>query len=53
MRNIIRNEGDIFCGEKVTSITLNMYYKESATLLKYFTQSGHRVTCYYEEPKVK
>lgn len=53
MKNIIKNEGDIFFGEKVTSVELNMYYKECSTLLKYFTRSGHKVTCYYKEPKEK
>lgn len=53
MKNIIKNEGDIFFGEKVTSIKLNLYYKECKTLLKYFTLSGHKVTAYYEEPKKK
>lgn len=53
MKNIIKNEGDIFFGEKVTSVELNMYYKECSTLLKYFTRSGHKVTCYYKEPKKK
>lgn len=51
MRNIIKNEGDIFGGEKVTSIKLNLYYKECKTLLKYYTQSGHDVTCYYKKPE--
>lgn len=53
MKNIIKNEGDIFFGEEVTSIELNMYYKECWTLLKYFTKSGHAVKCYYKEPKKK
>lgn len=53
MKNIIKNEGDIFFGEDVTSVELNMYYKECSTLLKYFTRSGHKVTAYYKEPKKK
>lgn len=53
LKNILKNEGDILFGEKVTSISLNMYYKECKTLLKYFTLSGHKVTCYYKEPKKK
>jgi hypothetical protein len=51
MKNIIKNEGDIFFGEKVTSISLNMFYPECKTLLKYYTLSGHKVTCYYKAPK--
>ena len=53
MKNIIKNEGDIFFGETVTNIKLNLYYKECKTLLKYYTLSGHKVTCYYKEPKKK
>lgn len=53
MKNIIKNEGDIFFHEKVVSIKLNLYYKECKTLLKYYTLSGHKVTCYYKEPKKK
>lgn len=36
---------------EVTSIKLNLYYKESNTLLKHFIKAGHKVTAYYEEPK--
>lgn len=53
LKNIMKDDGDILFGEKVTSISLNMYYKECKTLLKYFTLSGHKVTAYYEEPKKK
>lgn len=53
LKNILKNEGDVLFGEKVTSISLNLYYKENLTLLKYFTKSGHKVTCYYKEPKKK
>lgn len=53
LKNIMKDGGDILFGEKVTSISLNMYYKECKTLLKYFTLSGHKVTAYYEEPKKK
>lgn len=38
---------------KVTSIKLNLYYQESKTLLKHFVKAGHKVTCYYKEPKKK
>ena len=53
LKNILKNEGDVLFGEEVTSIQLNMYYQECRTLLKYFTKSGHKVTCYYKEPKQK
>ena len=50
MKNLLKHEGDVLFDE-VTSISLNMYYKQCATLLKYFTKAGHKVTCYYKEPK--
>lgn len=53
LKNIYNAEGDVLFHENVTSIQLNMYYKECNTLLKYFTKSGHKVTCYYKEPKKK
>lgn len=50
MKNIMKsNNGDCLY-DKVTSIELNMYFKECKTLLKYFTMSGHKVTCYNKEP---
>lgn len=42
---------DLFNG-KITSIKLNLYYKESNILLKHFVKH-HEVTCYYQEPKNK
>ena len=41
---------DFFMG-KVVSVKLNLFYKESNILLKYFVRSGHKVTCYYKEDK--
>ena len=52
-KNIINAEGKLFGSEKVVKITLNMFYKESYTLLKLFMKSGYKVNCYYEEPKKK
>lgn len=52
-KNIMKDYGDIMCGEKVVKCELNLYYKECWTLLKYFTKSGHTVKCYYKEPKKK
>ena len=52
LKNMMKNEGRIFWDE-VVSIRLNMYYKECATMLKYMTRAGHKVTCYYKEPKKK
>ena len=37
----------------IVSVKLNLYYKESMTLLKHIVKSGHKVTCYYKEPKKK
>ncbi len=42
---------DIFMGE-IVSVKLNLYYKESMTLLKHIVKH-HKVTCYYKEPKKK
>lgn len=52
IKNIIKN-GHGLIGDEIVSMRLNMYYKESWTLLKYFTKEGHKVTCYYKEPKKK
>ena len=41
---------DFFMG-KVVGVKLNLFYKESNILLKYFVRSGHKVTCYYKEDK--
>ena len=38
---------------KITSVKLNLYYKESNILLKHFVKGGYKVTCYYKEPKKK
>ena len=53
LKNILKHEKDVLFGEKVTSIKLNLYYKECNTLLKYYVRSGHKVTCFYKEPKKK
>lgn len=37
----------------ITSIKLNLYYRESNVLLKHFVKAGYKVTCYYKEPKKK
>lgn len=42
---------DLFNG-KITSVSLNLYYKESNILLKHFCKH-HVVKCYYKEPKKK
>lgn len=40
---------DLFYG-KIVSVKLNLFYKESRTLLKYIVKH-HKVTCYYKEDK--
>lgn len=40
---------DIFMGE-IVSVKLNLFYKESRTLLKYIVKH-HEVKCYYKEDK--
>lgn len=53
IKNIVKENKDwpseLLYG-KVSNIRLNVYYKESVTLLKYFTRAGYRVSCYYKEP---
>ena len=52
-KNIMKdNDGRVFFDE-VTAIKLNTYYKESWKLLRLFTKSGYKVTCFYKEPKKK
>lgn len=53
MKNIVKNEGSLMCGEKVLRAELNMYHKENYTLLKYMMASGYKVKCYLREPKTK
>lgn len=52
IKNMLKN-GHGLLDDEIVSMQLNMYYKESWTLLKYFTQEGNKVTCYYKEPKDK
>ena len=52
-KNIIKNNGGKLYPSyiEVKGIKLNMYYKESETLLKIYTKAGYKVTAYYNEPK--
>lgn len=52
INNLIKKKTELFYG-KILSIKLNMWYKESADVLKYFTRMGHKVECYYKEPTDK
>ena len=51
IKNIMRNNNGKCLFDKVVKVELNMYFKEANTLLKYFTRSGYKVTCYYKETK--
>jgi len=37
----------------IDKVELNLFYKESNTLLKYMVRDGLKVKCYYKEPKKK
>lgn len=50
INNLIKNKVEVFYG-KITKVQLNMWYKESADVLKYFVRMGHKVECYYKQPK--
>lgn len=49
VNNLIKENTELFYG-KILSVKLNMWYKENADVLKYFTRMGKEVTCYYQEP---
>lgn len=57
LKNVIKaREHDVFeyiLNGKLKNIKLNIYYKDMLTLAKYMTRDGHKVTCYYKEPKKK
>ena len=50
-KNIMKDNGGKLLWDKVVKIDLNMAYKESWTLLKYFVKSGYKVKCYEKTPK--
>ena len=49
-KNILKHEKTLI-GDDVVKIDLNMHYRESWTLLKYFMKSGYKVNCFCKEPK--
>lgn len=51
IKNCVKDGWDICPYVNVRSIRLNLYYKEAQILAKYFTMQGHKVVCYYKEPK--
>lgn len=54
IKNCEKSFGDPidFFNAYVVGVKLNLYYKESRTLLKHIVKH-HKVTCYYKEPKKK
>lgn len=50
VKNLIKDKCELFYGD-IQKVTLNMWYKDSKDILQYFVQMGHKVECYYEEPK--
>ena len=52
LRNMYKEHKTVLF-DKVVKCELNTYFKESKPLLKYFTLSGVKVTCYYKEDKNK
>ena len=53
VKNCIKDGIDICPYPGAKNIKLNLYYKEAQILAKYFAMQGHKVTCYYKEPKKK
>ncbi len=47
VKNILKDNGNqLFFGDQVISIKLNLFYEQSYKLLRIFTQAGYKVTCY-------
>ena len=52
MKNVLKDETiESFFSGKIRNIKLNLFFKESKILLKWFTKNGYKVTCYYKEVK--
>lgn len=51
IRNLLRDKYDMFPEAK--KVRLNMYYDECKDILNYFVKLGHKVECYYKQPKEK
>lgn len=51
-QNIVKHHGKLM-NDEIVNITLNLWYKESKTLLDFFLKDGHQVTCYRKEPEKK
>ena len=58
LKNIIKYDknnvfASILSADWIDKVELNLFYKESNTLLKYMVRDGLKVQCYYKEPKKK
>ena len=51
--NIMKSNDGKLLFDDVVSIKLNLFYKTSWKLLRYFVKSGYKVSCYYKEEKHK
>ena len=56
LKNIVKEEKEnifarMLSANKITKVKLNLFYKESNTLLKYMVRDGLKVECYYKEDK--
>ena len=56
LKNIVKEEKEnifarMFSANRIDKVELNLYYKESNTLLKYMVRDGLKVKCYYNEEK--
>ena len=51
-KNILKNEKTLFY-DKVTSIKLNLFFKEAMPLMKILVKAGYKVTAYYKEVESK
>ena len=54
LKNIVKEEKEnifawMLSANKITKVKLNLFYKESNTLLKYMVRDGLKVECYYKE----
>ena len=43
--------GNIFLGEDIRNIKLNLYYPTAKSVLNILTKYGYKVTCYNKQPK--
>lgn len=56
LKNVVKNEKTnvftkILSADWIDKVELNLFYKESNTLLKYMVRDGLKVKCYYKEDK--